>query len=85
MFMHPKCSLQTHPRFLGHGAHGVDRLEHEFAERAGAQPNGCVARVHALQIQDVVDQADEAVGVGARNPQEVGGAIVHLAHKPCGE
>jgi len=49
---------------VGHGGHGVDSLLGEVTEGAAADLQRCAAGLHTLEIEDVVDEPDEAIGVG---------------------
>ena len=41
--------------------------------------SGLPAALDAFQIENVVDQADQAVGVGEGDAEQVGGLLIHLA------
>ena len=70
---------------VGHGGHGVDGLLGEIAEGAAADLEGGAAGLHALEVEDVVDEADEAVGVGDGDAEEVEGLGVDVADDAGGE
>ena len=65
---------------VGHAGHGVEGLLGEVTEGAAADLEGSAAGFHALEVEDVVDQADEAVGVGDGDAEEVLGFGVDVAH-----
>jgi len=56
---------------LGHGSHGFDSLTAEIAKRAAAYLQGSSSGLHALDVQNVVDKADETVRVGDSNPEQI--------------
>ena len=70
---------------VGHGGHGVDGLLGEFAEGAAANLQRSAAGLHALEIEDVVDEADEAVSVGDGDAEEVERFGVDVADDAGGE
>ena len=70
---------------VGHGGHGVDGLLGEIAKGAAADLEGRAAGLHALEIEDVVDEADEAVGVGDGDAEEIEGFGVDVADDAGGE
>ena len=70
---------------VGHGGHGVDGLLGEVAKGAAANLQRGAAGLHALEVEDVVDEADEAVGVGDGDAEEVEGFGVDVADDAGGE
>ncbi len=70
---------------VGHAGHGLDGLLGELAEGATADLEGSAAGLHALEVEDVVDEADEAVGVGDGDAEEVLGLGVYVADDAGGE
>ncbi len=70
---------------VGHGGHGLDGLLGEIAERAAANLEGGTARLHALKVEDVVDEADEAIGVGDGDAEEILCLGVDVADDAGGE
>ena len=42
---------------------------------------GAAAGLHALEVEDVIDEADEAVGVSDGDAEEVLGLGVEIAHE----
>ena len=70
---------------VGHGGHGVDGLLGEIAQGAAANLQGGAAGLHALEVEDVVDEADEAVGVGDGDAEEVECFGVDVADDAGGE
>src|SRR5271170_1994547 len=70
---------------IGHGGHGVDGLLGEVAERATADLEGSAAGLHALEVEDVVDEADEAVSVGDGDAEKIEGLGVDVADDAGGE
>ena len=70
---------------VGHGGHGVDGLLGEVAQGAAANLQRSAAGLHALEVEDVVDEADEAVGVGDGDAEEVEGFGVDVADDAGGE
>jgi hypothetical protein len=56
---------------VGHGGHGVDGLLGEVAEGAATDLQRRAAGLHTLEIEDVVDETDEAIGVSNGDAEEV--------------
>lgn len=56
---------------VGHGGHGVDGLLGEVAHGAATDLQGSATGLHTLEVEDVVDEADEAVGVGNGDAEEI--------------
>ena len=50
--------LQMNGVGVGHGGHGLDGLLGEIAERAATNLERSAAGLHALEVEDVVDEAD---------------------------
>ena len=63
---------------VGHRLHGVDNLLGEFIQERGAEVERGAARLHALEVEDVVDQTHQPVGVGDGNTQQVGSLVRDL-------
>ena len=76
---------EMHGVGVGHGGHGVDGLLGEIAQGAAADLQRRAAGLHALEVEDVVDEADEAVGVGDGDAEEVEGFGVDVADDAGGE
>ena len=70
---------------VGHAGHGLDGLLGQVAEGATANLERGAAGLHALEVEDVVDEADEAVGVGDGDAEEVLGLGVYVADDAGGE
>jgi len=70
---------------VGHAGHGVGGLLDEVAEGAAAELEWGAAGLHTFEVEDVVDEADEAVGVGDGDAEEVLGFGVEVAHDAGGE
>ncbi len=70
---------------VGHGGHGVDGLLGEIAQGAAADLQRGAAGLHALEVENVVDEADEAVGVGDGDAEEVECLGVDVADDAGGE
>ena len=70
---------------VGHGGHGFDGLLGQIAQRAAPDLQGSAAGFHALKVEDVVDEADETVGVGDSDAEEVEGFGVDVADDAGGE
>ncbi len=58
---------------VGHWRHGLDGLLAEIVQGAAADLERGAAGFHALEVEDVVDEADEAVGVGDGDAEEIEG------------
>ena len=65
---------------VGHAGHGVGCLLDEVAQGATADLQGSPAGLHAFEIEDVVDEADEAIGVGDGDAKEVLCLGIEVAH-----
>ncbi len=76
---------EVHGVRVGHGGHGVDGLLSEFAKGAAANLQRGAAGLHAFEIKDVVDEADEAVGVGDGDAEKVERFGVNVADDAGGE
>ena len=63
------------PRFVGHRANGLDRPQHQVARIRPVLVHWRVATFDALDVQDVVDEPDQAVGVGDRDFDHTRGAV----------
>ncbi len=70
---------------VGHGGHGVDGLLSKIAQGAAANLQRGATGLHALEVEDVVDEADEAVGVGDGDAEEVERFGVDVADDAGGE
>ena len=70
---------------FGHGGHGVDGLLGKLAHGAAANLQRSAAGLHALEVEDVVDEADQAVGVGDGDAEEVERFGVDVADDAGGE
>ena len=70
---------------VGHGGHGVDGLLGEIAQGAAANLQRGAAGLHALEVEDVIDEADEPVGVGDGDAEEVERLGVDVADDARGE
>ncbi len=70
---------------VGHGGHGVDGLLGEVAKGAATNLQRGATGLHALEVEDVVDEADEAVGVGDGDAEEVERFCVDVADDAGGE
>ena len=70
---------------VGHGLHPVDGLADDLRELQGAEGDGFLAALDALEIEDVVDEADQAVRVGDGDAEEVGGLVINVAEDAGGE
>ena len=70
---------------VGHGGHGVDGLLGEVAQGAATNLQRGATGLHALEVKDVVNEADEAVGVGDGDAEEVEGFGVYVADDAGGE
>jgi len=70
---------------IGHGGHGLDGLLGEVAQGAATDLQGSAAGFHALEIEDVVDEADEAIGIGDGDAEEVERLGVNVADDAGGE
>ena len=64
---------------VGHAGHRLDGLLGEFAEGATANLERGAAGLHALKIEDVVDEADQAVGVGHGDAEQILGLGIDVA------
>ena len=67
------------------GLHAVDGLADDLGQLHRAEGERLAAALDALEIEDVVDEPDQAVGVGERDAEQVGGLVVHLAEDAGGE
>ena len=56
---------------VGHGGHGLDGLLGEIAQGAATDLQGSAAGFHALEVENVIDETDETVGVGDGDAEEV--------------
>ena len=70
---------------VGHGRHGVDGLLGEIAQRAAANLQGSAAGLHTFEVENVVDEADEAIGIGDGDAEEIEGLGVDVADDAGGE
>ena len=70
---------------MGHAGHGVGSLFDQITERTSADLEGSSAGLHAFEVEDVVDEADEAVGVGDGDAEEVLRLGVEGTHDAGGE
>ena len=70
---------------VGHGCHGIDGLLSEFAEGAAADLERCATRLHTFEVEDVVDEANEAVSIGDGDAEQVEGFGVDIADDAGGE
>jgi hypothetical protein len=77
--------LEANAGGIGHGLHRIGDLAGEFVHGTGTEGEWSAAGLHALEVEDVVDETDEAVGVGDGDAQQIGGLIAHLAEQPVGE
>jgi hypothetical protein len=64
---------------FGHVRHSVDGLANDLSQLHGTEGEWLLATLNALQIEDVVDEADEAIGVGQGDAEQVGGLFVDSA------
>ena len=71
--------------FVRHAGHGFGGLLDEIAEGAATDLEGSAAGLHALQVEDVVDEANEPVGVGDGDAKEVLGFGIEIAHDAGGQ
>src|ERR1700761_487526 len=62
-----------------------DGLLCQLGERTGPEAERRAAGFHALQVQNVVDQAHQPIGIVHRDAKQVGGFLVHLAQQSGGE
>ncbi len=76
---------ELHACRVGHRLHAVDGLANDFGELHRAEDDRLAAALNALEIEDVVDEPDQAVGVGDGDAQQVGGLVVDLAENARGE
>ena len=56
-----------------------------FATRTLPERGTGAAGLHALDVENVVDQADETVGVGDGDAQQILRLGIDIAHQPGGE
>ena len=70
---------------VGHGAHRFNGLLAELTERAAADLQRGAAGLHALQIKDVVDEADETISIGSGDAEEIEGLGIDVADGAGGE
>ena len=68
-----------------HGRHGLDGLLGKFAEGAASDLQGGASGFHALEVKDVVDKANEAIGIGDCDAEEVLRFGVYVADDTGGE
>ena len=80
-----EVEIERDLRDVGHGGHGFGGLLEEIAQAAATDVQGGAAGLHSFEIQDVVDEADEPVGVGDSDAQQVLRFGVHGAHQAGGE
>ena len=77
----PRCvadKLKLNSLALRHRPHGIDRLAGEVLNGAAAQPQRRAPGLHPLQIQNVVDQPDQPLGVAGRDAQQILRLGIHL-------
>ncbi len=70
---------------IGHGRHGVDGGDGEFMERASAELQGSAPGLHSFEVEDVVNEANQAVGIGDGDAKEVLCFGIERAHDTRGE
>ena len=70
---------------LGHRLHAVDGLADDLGQLHWAEGEGLAAALDALQVENVVDEADQAVGVGEGDAEQVAGLVVDFAENAGGE
>ncbi len=65
---------------MGHAGHGVCGLLNEIAKGAAADLKRSPTGLHPLEIQDVVDEANETVSVGDGDPEQILRFVVEMSH-----
>ena len=73
---------ELHAGRVGHRLHAVDGLANDLGQLHGAEGEGLAAALDALQIENVVDEADQPVGVGEGDAQQVGALSLTLPRMP---
>ncbi len=76
---------ELHAGGIGHRLHVFDGLLHDFGQLHGAEGERLASALDSLQVENVVDQAHQAVGVGDGDAQQIGGLFVGLAENAGGE
>src|SRR5580698_2556634 len=69
---------QLHTGGIGYGRHAVDGLANDLVELYFAEDQALTAAFQPFQIENVVDQADEPVGVCQCDAEQVCGLVVQL-------
>ena len=64
---------------VGHGLHIFNGLLDNVGQLHRAEAERLAPALDALQIENVVDQPDQPIGVGERDAQQIVGLLVGLA------
>ena len=70
---------QLHAGGIGHRLHIFNGLLHDIRQLHRAEGQRFAPALNALQIENVVDQSHQPVGVGEGNAQQVRSLLVHVA------
>src|ERR1039458_6088099 len=73
--------IQMNARAIGHRGHGVDRFARQVQDGTAAQLQRRPAGLHPLQVENVVDQPDQALGVAGGDAQQVLRLAIHVAQQ----
>ena len=72
--------LDMDGRGFSHGSHGVDGRDGKLMKGAATKLQRRAAGLHAFEVEDVVDEADEPIGVGDGDAEEILGLGVERSH-----
>jgi hypothetical protein len=76
---------QLHAGRFRHRLHSVDGLLDDLSQLHAAEGQRLAAALDALEIEDVVNEPDQAIGVCKSDAQQVGRFLIHLAQNARGE
>jgi hypothetical protein len=77
--------FQMYRGLIGHGRHRVDRLLCQIDQGTSADLQRRASRLHALKIEDVVDQPNQPIGIRNRDTQQVLSFGIKVPHDAGGE
>ncbi len=73
---------QQYARVVCHRLHPVDSLANEIGHLDGAEVERLASALGTLQIENVVDQPNQAVGVAQGDAQQVRRLVVDFSKNP---
>ena len=68
---------------LGHGLHGLDGLAHQLFQGEAPESQRSASAMHSLEVENVVDQPHQAVGIGDGDAQQARCLFADLAQQPA--